>query len=251
MDLLANVTPREDPLALFTHWLRHYRAEGVTTFHLFVNRYPDDEARWPGFAALLSAPDVHVVSSFEGVEDMSARVARFGDYARDALGRRPYVLVADSDELIRAPAWAAAQLVEHGWDFVRGTFVDRFAIDGRTPGIDAERPLGPQFPRCASFTYEALGGAFTKVPIARPGVRYRVGFHGLEDERALRRPDWTLPVHHFKWTEGLVRRVRERLARRYGGEKYLLECQELLERYVVDDDHLDLSRITTWIDFSI
>ena len=248
MDLLANLAPREDSPALFTHWLRYYRAEGVTRFHLFVNRYADDGAAWPRFAPLLDAPDVSVVSTFHGVEDMRGRVATFRDYAGSELADRPLVLVADSDEFIRAPAWAARILVERGWDYIPGIFVDRFELDGFTRPVDPDQPLPAQFPRCTSFTYEALGGAFTKVPIARPGLDYRVGFHGVHGDEALRKPSWDLPVNHFKWTDGLIQRIRDRLARRYGGDKYLLECQDFLERYALGEDRIELSRITSWID---
>jgi len=247
MDLMANITPREDPVALVEHWMRYYRAEGVTRFHFFLNRYSDDGAFWPAFEKMLAAPDVKVVLTFEGVEDMRSRVELFRDYSGSELARAPFVMVADTDEFVRSPAWAASRLVERGWDFVPGIFVDRFHIDGVTAAVDADRPLPEQFPRCTSFTYEALGGSFTKVPIARPGIDYRNGFHGVRNDDALKKPDWYLPVNHFKWTAGLIQRIRDRIARKYGGDKYLLECEDFLERWVAGEDRIELARVNSWI----
>ena len=248
MDLIATVSTQDDEPALVSRWLEHYRREGVTRFHLFWNQAPALTEQEAGVHALLDAPDVQVVLQYEGVVDEALRVERFSEYAGDALADRAVVLVVDSDELVYAPGFAAEAMIAGGFDFVRGTFVDRFGLGGHTPAIAPGAPLGRTFPLCSHYTSEALGGMRTKVPLARPGLRYRPGVHRLEDEAQRRRPPWTLPVHHFKWRAGVVARIRDRVARGFGGEVYLEECRRFLAEYARDDAHVELEGITCWLE---
>lgn len=246
MDLVCTVSSLDDDPDLLARWLRYYRSEGVTRFHVFWNDAPGPEQA--AVAALLRDADVQVVLRYEGVVPEALRVERFSDYVADALGDRGAVMVVDTDELVRAPALAARAMLEGGFDYVQGTFVDRFGLGGATPALDPARGLYETFPLCAHFTYEALAAARTKVPIARPGLRYRPGVHRVDGQDALRRPAWTVPVDHFKWRAGIVERIRARVARGFGGEIYLTECRRFLDEYVLDDGRVDLSGITTWLE---
>lgn len=247
MDLICTLSTADDDPRLVERWLAYYRAEGVGRFHVFHNRAPEHDRAEAALGALLAAADVTVVMAYEGVVPEEERVERFADYSAGELAARPVVLVADSDEFVRAPRLAAERMLAGGFDYVQGTFVDRFGFDGRTPAVEPGVPLTHTFPLAAHFTYEALGAARTKVPLARPGVRYGPGCHRAIGE-GLRRPPWTVPVDHFKWRAGVVARVRARLERRFGGDIYLEECRRFLDEYVRADDCVDLSDITTWLE---
>lgn len=247
MDLICTLSSADDDPALVERWLTYYRGEGVTRVHVFWNRAPQHAASEAILGAILAAEDITVVDAYEGVVPEATRVERFADYATKTLGDRQVVLVADSDEFVRSPRLAAERMLAGGFDYVMGTFVDRFGFDGRTHGLEPGVPLTETFPMAAHFTYEALGAARTKVPLARPGVRYGPGCHRAIGE-GLRRPEWTVPVDHFKWRAGIVARIRGRLERGFGGDTYLKECRLLLDDYVLAEDQLDLSGITSWLE---
>lgn len=247
MDLICTLSTKDDDPALVERWLTYYRSEGVTEAHVFWNRAPEYPAREAAFKAILSAGDIRVVDAYEGVVPETTRVERFSDYSANELADRAVVLVADSDEFVRAPRMAAERMVQGGFDYVMGTFVDRFGFDGRTPAVQAGALLTETFPVAAHFTYEALGAARTKVPLARPGVRYGPGCHRALGE-GLRRPQWTLPVDHFKWRAGIIGRIRGRLDRQFGGDIYLKECRLLLDEYAMGEEQLNLAGITSWLE---
>lgn len=250
MQLVTNITSKGDAPALVRAFLAHYRARGITGFHVFFNHYEDEEAALPVYLDLLGAPDIRIVETSLGVEDQVERAAKISAYRRDALGREELVVGADVDELIAAPLRIAAALREQRLDYVQGRLVDRLGLDGATPPLPASGSLFRAYPICCHFSRDALHARDTKIPIARPFVRLQVGLHGLDDAGDLRRPGWEVPVHHFKWTSGVVDRIRERLARRYGGDKYLEECAFFVEECVTPDGRIDLSDVYTWFDDS-
>lgn len=248
MHLVTNMTTKGDSLPVIRHWLAYYRAAGVSTFHVFFNHYEDEAARLPAFEALFEAPDIHVVMTYLGVEDMQVRVDRISDFRRDELGGERYVLNADCDEFIAEPGRQLALLEAGGHDYLVGRLVDRFALGGETPAVRDEDQVFERFPLCSYFSYETMGATITKVPISRPGIRHRVGLHKIEHAEQYSRPGWEIPVHHLKWHGDIIPRIRARLERRYGGEKYLRECQWLLDNHVIDDQTLDLSEVDCWFD---
>lgn len=248
MHLVTNVTTKGDSPALLRHWLDYYRRAGVETFHVFFNHYEDEGAILPVFEQLFASADIHVVMTYLGVEDMQLRVDRISDFRRDELGHHAYVLNADSDEFIARPRRVLELLDKGGYDYVVGRLVDRLALDGKTPEIRDDTDVFADFPLCSYFSYEAMGATITKVPISRPGIRHRVGLHRIESPELYRQPGWEIPVHHLKWQGSVIPRIRERVARGYGGDKYLQECRFLLENYVLDDQTLDLREIECWFD---
>jgi len=248
MHLVTNITTKGDSLALIRQWLAYYREAGVETFHVFFNHYEDEAERLPDFEALLAAPDIHVVMTYLGVEDMQLRVDRISDFRRDELGDQDYVLNADCDEFIARPRRMLELLREGDYDYLVGRLVDRFALGGKTPPVTAEAAVFTRYPLCSYFSYEAMGALITKVPISRPGLRHRIGLHRIEEAERYRRPAWEVPVHHLKWHGRIIPRIRERLARGYGGDKYLEECRWFLEHHASDDETIDLAEIQCWFD---
>jgi len=245
--LVTNITTKGDSLNLIRQWLAYYREAGVETFHVFFNHYEDEAARLPAFEELFAAPDIHVVMTYLGVEDMQLRVDRISDFRRDELGDQAYVVNADCDEFIARPRRVVELLTAGGHDYVVGRLVDRFALAGRTPAVDDE-PVFQRYPLCSYFSYEAMGATITKVPISRPGIRHRVGLHKIEQPQRYARPRWEVPVHHLKWHGQIIPRIRARLERGYGGNKYLEECRWFLANHVVDDETIDLSEVDCWFD---
>jgi hypothetical protein len=246
MDLVANLSLLDDSPALVSQWLAFYRRHGVTRFHIALHEPPGAERRSQAIRPLLSAPDLNVFAACEAAESEQQRVDRISDYCAAELHGKPFVLTADSDEFISWPARAAALMLESGYDFVTGMLVDRFELSGRTVEIRADLDLPSAFPLCTHFTWAALAGRITKIPVSRPGVRFRSGLHALENEDALRRPEWWVPVDHFKWRAGVIQRIRDRVARGWGGDDYLKQCSLLLEKFAIGEDRIDLSGIARW-----
>jgi len=247
VDLIANLSVQDDSPALVSQWLGFYRRHGVSRFHIFLNEHSASDRRRADVRRLLRAPDLTLAAVFEGVEDMQDRVDRFSDYIAAELRARPCVLAADSDEFISHPERAAELMKQFDYDFIPGMLVDRFELSGRTIPIRDDLDLARAFPRCTHFTYAALAGLITKVPVSRPGARFRIGLHALENQEELRGPDWWIPVDHFKWHGDVIQRIRDRVARGYGGEHYLRQCKALLESFVIGGDRIDLTGIPSWL----
>jgi hypothetical protein len=245
MDLIADVSLLDDDLGLLQHWFRYYRRHGVLRFHLVVTE--DPELGDAQVAELLSARDVTRAATYAGSTNAPFRAERTNEYCAAELRQRPCVLAADVDEFIRAPARAAGLLQEQGYDYLPGMLVDRFGLEGRMPPIDDATDLASAFPLCTHFSFHALASNIAKVPVARPGLRYRTGHHAVEERETLHAPAWWLPVDHFKWHGRTIGRIRERLARGDENSKYLEECRTLLERFVLEGERIDLSRIPTWL----
>ncbi len=169
----------------------------------------------------------------------------------EARGRHPedWFVIADQDELQVYPLSLIDTIEDcerHGFDHLKGCFVDRFAADGRLQGPEPGVPLWDQYPIGAFFTFPILGGdprkiVATKGPIkvTSSGHHTAVGGVACPVERCL------VEVHHFKWVEGVIedaisRSVNSRDAR--GWSSFVRrESANLLSYYRHNGDRMDLS----------
>jgi hypothetical protein len=87
---------------------------------------------------------------------------------------------------------------------IHGYFFDRFAKEGYPP-IPINGSLDETFPMTCEAT-QRLGANHNKIPLSRSDVAVESGHHYTKG-RACRA---NVEVHHFKWTEGLTARLRER-----------------------------------------
>ncbi|MBL8177670.1 MAG: hypothetical protein JNK48_23535 [Bryobacterales bacterium] len=130
----------------------------------------------------------------------------------------------------------------HGWDHVRGCFVDRLSATGGFPAIDTGLPLPRQFPLGAFLTYPILNGDPRKVVLVRGAVYVVRGQHYSFSPLACPPSRHFIPVHHYKWTQGIPERLAARIVQlRQEGAPYWTECRRFLDCIHSSGGRIDLS----------
>jgi len=133
-------------------------------------------------------------------------------------------VVADIDEFHLYPNDDLRKLVtdcnEHGWDIVRGGFIDRVGIDGTFPTIVEDKNIFEQFPAMGFFRYPMSKANPNKVCVMKGYVELTSGQHyvKLDGHTTWKWQGWNHPlinphsfvqVHHFKWDESCIERIKQ------------------------------------------
>ncbi|MEE2904378.1 MAG: hypothetical protein VYC39_18760 [Myxococcota bacterium] len=251
MKLLCSIYPGDGCDNLTRHFLSYYRKEGIKEFHLLLLKNPAAPNEEEVYDMLRKEPDVVCVQLKEAVATEQARVQLYTTYKQQQLSNCRMVFAVDADEFVSHPGDIYEAACTDDYDYVRGRLVDRFAHEGETAAVTMDKDLFRQFPVCSDFSWDALGALQSKTPLSKPAIEYRVGLHRIIDEERWTRPEWDIMVHHFKWTKGVIQRIRERVERmrstdEFFSEKYQKECEWFLENHVIDDNRIDLEDIDTW-----
>jgi hypothetical protein len=192
------------------HMLEHYRALGIESF--FVNVHLSDE-RDP------VREEIEAVTGRFGCGIASVSTGDWQQLQRPLYARQreqypgDWFVLADVDEFHRYPDSLPAIVEEcdrRGYDYIRGSFVDRIARDGRFPPLVADRPIREQFPLGAFLTNPVLGADPRKVVAVKGALPLFKGQHHALAGAACPARMCFAQVHHFKWVGG----VEERLAQR-------------------------------------
>ncbi len=132
-------------------------------------------------------------------------------------------IVADDDELQVYPE-PIEDIIEkcekYGYDFVTGGFLDRIGIDGTFPKVTRDTDIHKAFPNAGFFRYPMSGACPNKVTLMKgyqdvsPGQHYAVfpdGTNSWGKKHPKRMPieDCFVQVHHFKWDETCVERIKK------------------------------------------
>lgn len=135
-----------------------------------------------------------------------------------------------SDDLV-----SLADLAEQaGYSAVHGRFLDRIAADGSFASIDPSKTLDEQFPLACNASLaltrykDGIDGKANdnKYVLQKGSVVIGSGHHCV-DVPALKE---CVHVHHFKWTSGLIDRMRSRgAAYRQQGWEWWAECQAICD----------------------
>jgi hypothetical protein len=202
------ICPIFDRCDLLPFYLRYYTRLGATQFVVALW----NGERNPVYEVIRSYTDwpIEIRTSIECLikdyngPDESNGLNRIRTEFND---RFPWYCLADLDEFCRfngtMPEVAAAAEKE-GYEAVHGVFYDRFALKGYPP-IRQDTTLDETFPMMADAT-RLLGANHNKIPLSRSDVEVESGHHFTKGKTW-----WNqVEVHHFKWTDGLVGRLRER-----------------------------------------
>jgi hypothetical protein len=193
--------------------LQHYRDQGIVSIHVNVHASEIDEQ---GIA------ETRQVANDNGATSVCTTVAPWSQNINPLLYRmaraeRPndWFVLADTDEFHAYPD-SLDDMVnfcdQKGYDYIEGCFVDRLATDGKLRAIIPDSSLWAQFPLGAFLSGPLLGAVANKVVAAKGSVRIGPGQHHAFSGNACPPSDIYVPVHHFKWTEGLLDRLRTRIA---------------------------------------
>src|SRR5204862_535755 len=177
------------------HMLRHYRALGIDSLFVHVNRADEND---PVLA------EVRALCEVTSVSTGGDRQRGNGAVHRAVMARRPddWFVIADEDELQLWPRPIADVLAEcdaRGYHFVEGTFIDRLAPDGLFAPVDPRADIWRQFPVAALVTAPLLGGYPRKIVAAKGFVELNDGQHAARNGRGCPLELCHVAVHHFKW----------------------------------------------------
>jgi hypothetical protein len=232
---------------LVPHFLAHYTRLGVHRILLVV--------RTPHQGEILSATLEQAKSYGANVYWFSA--ARFADSDKADVERfvlrentvepDDYVMHLDLDEFQEYPAplseIVATMNQADDWA-LRGWIVDRVAERGVLASIRSVPSIGEQYPIGCDLTQKFLRAWTQKIVLCRGRVQLQGGArhdtcNAYYDRVPVGRPEEYL-VHHFKWTAGLLDRIRERLHTAALGSAYERECLRFL-KYFDSVGRIDLS----------
>jgi len=209
--------------------LEHYKSLGIESF--FVNLHLKNEAD-------PIREHVEAITREFGCGIASVAVGNWQMVLQEAylkpreLYPSDWFVLADQDELQVYPAPLAdifADCNGVGWDHVRGMFVDRLARDGGFPPVQPGS-LWEQFPLGSFFSAKVLSADPRKVVAVRGPVPLKKGQHHALEGRAAPSRQYYIPVHHFKWTEGIAQRLEARAAQlREQGFDQWAESAQFLE----------------------
>jgi hypothetical protein len=195
---------------LLHHMLQHYRQIGVDslTINIHLETYAD-----PLYGQILDIAkqyDGEIGAVYAGKWLQSVNPFLYGQ-ARE---KRPkdWFVVADVDEFQIYPRDLRdflTEMEECGYDHVEGCFVDRIGKEGSFPEV-SQAPLWGQFPLAGMITYPLLGGNIQKIVAAKGTVKLGPGQHFARNGAGCPRQQEYIPVHHFKWSKGLIERLRKR-----------------------------------------
>jgi hypothetical protein len=212
--------------------LEHYRALGIESF--FVNAHLKHEAD------PVRGEIEDVVRKFGcGVASVAVgewQLLQQSLYARQReLYPNDWFVLADQDEL-QVYAGDLREILndcdQRGFDYVRGCFVDRVASDGGFPAIVSQTPIWDQYPLGGFLTFPILGGDPRKVVAAKGALPIMRGQHHALSGRACPARQCYAQVHHFKWVEGLDKRLAERAALlQAGGQMHYTESARFVQYY--------------------
>lgn len=265
----------ENDLPYLEHFVRHYERLGVAPENMrFLLQTTDpDSPRLREAREILERhgiPEGRLWSEPYSSRTMWEQRRRL---QQEIAGPADWVISADVDEFHEYPAPLAevvAWCEEQGHDVVQGPFIDRLPADGDLTDLPPpEKSIAEAYPVQTELRHHIGGhtrnvnlGGSVNLMLIRGHVMPGIGGHnvapGQETPRhALGGPLWRfrrlakprflfgMPflVHHYKWTAGLLDRIRERLEH----QEMTPAAREYNEKVVAffDGGHLSMDGLET------
>lgn len=134
-------------------------------------------------------------------------------------------VIADIDEFHVYPNNDLRKIIsdcdENLWSMVRGGFIDRVGPNGSFPKLENKTPIFEQFPYGGFFRYPMSNACPNKVCVVKGNIEITNGQHyaNIDGHTTWRWQGWGHPiiapykdysiqVHHFKWDETCVDRIK-------------------------------------------
>jgi Glycosyl transferase family 2 len=232
---------------LLPHFLEHYARLGVHRILLVVRTQEQDEVLSVALEQAKSySANVYWFSAGRFADSDKAEVEQFV-LRENRVEPNDYVMHLDVDEFQEypAPLFDIVATMNQADDWaLRGWIVDRVAERGLLAPILSVPSIGEQYPIGCDLTKEILCAWTQKIVLCRGRVQLQGGVchdtcNAYYDRVPVGRADEYL-VHHFKWTAGVLDRIRERLRTASLGSVYERECRQFLS-YFDSAGKIDLS----------
>lgn len=221
------------------HMLEHYRALGIESFFVNLNLADEHDPVREQVDEITRRFGCGVASVTVGNWQLVLQelyLKQREQYPTD------WFLLADQDEFQIYPAAIQDVIRACGrWDYIRGCFVDRIARDGSFPEVLPDVPIWDQYPLGGLLTTQILGGDPRKVVSVRGPLALKKGNHHALEGTACPSRDFYIPIHHFKWTDGLEVRLGERAkSLKQGGFPQWSESERFVEYSRLSGGRIDL-----------
>jgi hypothetical protein len=242
MILFVNIFDNAD---LWPHFVRHYRALGVTHFCVGIYRMAEN----PVTEKITPIDDCSVERfsfldgwTYNGPEDSEAQ-----DRMRQKLvNASDWYAVADLDEFAVCPMNITGKFKEEiaisdsrGEQVICGGVFDRTTADGSLPA-HLEDNIWRQFPMTLELTKRFVRGNASKVVLARGDVPISSGHHVVGQIGR-----WGCIVYHFKWRANMVETQRKRLVEyRRIGIPWVDEQERLLRHIDANGGKLNIEELS-------
>jgi hypothetical protein len=196
---------------LLSHLVDHYRALGVESFQLIRHAESTDEPAYEEIAHYARMAGIPLHHTHIGPWSDNLH----GQLMTAAMNEHPddWYILADLDEfhVYDRPLSELVALCEReGSRYVCGCFVDRVGPAGALVKVGPE-PLWPQFPLGGAVTSRLVPAPSLKIGLAVGRLGTGGGHHGVPGQYGLPRETSYIQVHHFKWTDSVVARLRRRV----------------------------------------
>jgi hypothetical protein len=209
-------------IALLDAAVEHYRELGVESFHIARHVESLEDPEFERSVMTLARHGLRFAAVHQGPwdEDLNAYLIRA------QMRRHPddWWVVADLDEFHvydRKLTDIVAACEANGCDYVRGAFLDRVSLDGSLAPLDSTASVWEQYPLAGLVTLRVLKAVTSKVTLARGHVQLHPGQHWALSGRPLPATEAFAQVHHFKWTDSVLRRLLRRVDAYSSGDWYL------------------------------
>lgn len=228
---------------ILPHALAHYQSLGIESFFLHLQlpsaNHPlafEIEQIARRFSATIAS--VHIGPWLHDTNRALYRQT-LAAYADD------WFLISDQDELQLYPRDLPSILGEcdrSGFDYIEGCFLDRFARNGSFPTVSPTESIWQQFPLAGFVSAPILEANPNKIVAAKGRVELGPGQHFALSGRGCPPEELYIPVHHFKWTAGVLERLAHRIQlRRHRGDRYWEESQRFLDHCRAHNGRLDIA----------
>ena len=165
---------------------------------------------------------------------------------RNAAGKG-WHLLADVDEFQSYPLSVDSTIARAdaaGEGVVQGLMLDRVTNDGSITTWPPNVDIDTAYPLGALFTHIVLDGDPRKIVLAHSRANVVNGNHWSRGRHAMNGP--IIPVHHFKWRDGVVSYLRKRVAMLESGKWHesspapRLEASRFLSHYDAFGGRIDV-----------
>lgn len=207
------ICPIFDRIELLPFYLTYYTRLGATQFVMALWNGRDNllyelvQAYAGQYPIELRTSITCPVSKYNGPDESNGLNQILDEFR----GKHEWYCVADLDEfywfdggrIFRQVIETCAQNCHLA---VHGTFCDRFARGYSYPPIMQGQSLDATFPLICDVT-RCHGGNDNKITLCHSSIKIESGHHYTSTKQI----GWNMTeVHHFKWTEGILDRLRER-----------------------------------------
>lgn len=230
-------------VVILPHMLKHYAALGFDSMRLNVHLENYDDAILHCVREIAWEFKAEIASIFVGKWLLSVNPFLYGHTQRQ--NPADWFVLADVDELQVYPEDIHTffeRMERDGFDFVEGCVIDRIARDGGFPDVVKDKSIWEQFPLAGMITFPILKANILKVVAAKGFVKLAPGQHSALDGKGCPREQEYIPVHHFKWWNGLKQRLETRIALYQSYEQTIWrESQRFLDYYEQHNGKFDLA----------